>query len=66
MGPKELNIGIKIKCVILTLINKLKITEQLDSLVLNFCRYLLLPSSGISLNSDYLSSQLIWINKALP
>jgi hypothetical protein len=37
MGSKELKSGIKIKHCTLTIINELKVTEQLDSHVLSFC-----------------------------
>jgi len=39
MGSKELKSGIKIKLVILTSINKLKMVEQLDSCVLSFLSF---------------------------
>jgi len=38
MGYKELESGINLKHVILTIIKKLKMLEQLDSRVLSFCR----------------------------
>jgi hypothetical protein len=38
MGSKELKSGIKIKHVILTITNKLKMVEKLDSHVLSFRR----------------------------
>lgn len=37
MGSNELKSGRKLKHVILTIIKKLKILEQLDSRVLSFC-----------------------------
>jgi hypothetical protein len=65
MGFKELKSGIKRKHITLTIINKLKVIEQLEKGVLSF---LLFTAMFCFANLDYhddLSPQLIWINGVL-
>jgi len=49
MGSKGLKSGIKIKHFTLTIINKLKMEEKLDSRVLSFCR-LGIPAASLIWN----------------
>jgi hypothetical protein len=61
MGYKELKIGIKIKHVILAIIKKLKMVEQLDSRVLSF-RLLGLSSASLIWNISEFGLPLFSIN----
>jgi hypothetical protein len=61
MGSKELKSGIKIKHFILTIINKLKIGEQLDSRVLSF-RLLGLSSASLMWNISEFGLPLFAVN----